>query len=65
MKAEVQCSLKHGTTNAWLISQDGRETWIPKSQISYSRTNPSDDSRVIHIPVWLAEDKGIEYEEVG
>lgn len=65
MKAEIKCILKHGTTNAWLIVQDGRERWLPKSLISYSRKNTINDERVLHIPVWLAEEKDLEYEEVG
>ena len=36
--------------------------WIPISQISYKRKMP-DKTGVIHIPKWLAENKGLDYDE--
>ena len=76
MNAEIRCLFVHGTTHAWLIEADNiyglrMQKWIPKSQISYTRTEPVKPdqpgylNRTIHIPVWLAENNNFEYEEIG
>jgi len=39
--------------------------WVPKSQISYMRRTTSVCGQTVNaeIPVWMAEEKGIDYEE--
>lgn len=46
--------------DAVLFYVDGREEWIPRSQLS-DEYDYIDKSMVI--PKWLAEDRGFDYEE--
>ena len=46
---------------AVLIEQDGDEYWIPVSQIRYSLKIV--DQYKCKIPFWLAEEKGLEFDE--
>lgn len=70
MKAQIQGWFEHATTNAILLKVSGRSTWIPKSQISYKRTEPRGSLHgvkvvTVNVPIWFAEKNGIEYEEVA
>jgi hypothetical protein len=53
------------TPRAWLLheSEDDEEgVWLPKSQVSLSRTNRlSDGKQVVKVsmPAWLADEKGL------
>jgi len=42
------------TDKAWLLSVDGEELWLPKSQCEFD-----EDEMVVDIPDWLAEEKGL------
>jgi hypothetical protein len=63
----------HHTQKAILLNIDGRNHWLPISQIevtyeidgspiNLSKGVPGDETLLIEIPQWLLEDKGIEYE---
>lgn len=39
----------HSTEKAWLLEYDGKEFWVPKSQVEYDR-----EEEVLSIPEWLA-----------
>lgn len=42
------------TEAAWLLSIDGREVWLPKSQCRiYEKT------KVIYVPEWLATERDL------
>lgn len=44
---------------------DGEKHWLPWSQIdSGSDISYDGDSGLVYIPRWIAEEKGIEYEEI-
>lgn len=44
--------LKYETPRAYLLIIDGKEVWLPKSQVAYS-----DDDKKITLPEWLAIEK--------
>lgn len=46
------------TEDAILVSCDGEEVWLPKSQIEYAGER-GDEYVEISLPDWLAEDKGL------
>jgi hypothetical protein len=46
------------TNKAWLLDIQGEEIWIPKSQCDIN-----EDDHTIEIPEWLADKKGLEYDE--
>lgn len=53
------------TEKAILIESKGKRYWIPRSQIDYIRKEkPTQAGRVctLHIPEWLAQEKGLDYE---
>ncbi len=51
------------TANAFLLSIDGSEHWIPKSQIADPDTYERGDENVtISMTDWIAKQKGIEGE---
>lgn len=56
---EIDVDILRETEAALLVSDGGRQVWLPKSQIE----NPDDlspgDSGEIIVPVWLAEEKGL------
>lgn len=63
----VEVQFKYDTESAWLVVElpiKGGEVkhWIPKSCIKYRRQDASKQG-VIKIPKWLAEKKGMNYEE--
>lgn len=56
--------LKRQTSKAGLFVVDGREVWLPWSQIAEESEVAKDgDSGVIYIPRWLAEKNDLEYDE--
>ena len=46
------------TDAAYLLSVDGEEVWIPKSQIAHM----DDSAGELWIPLWLAEKKELDYD---
>lgn len=60
---ELEVSVLRETEKAILVRTDeGKEAWIPKSQILVERTDVSPDPGevgTLAIPQWLAEEKGI------
>ena len=44
----------HPTPASWLLDFGGFEEWLPKSQCEIDET-----SKVIEVPRWLAEKKGL------
>lgn len=51
------------TGMAILIEVQGKEAWIPKSQIDEdSEVKEEGDSGILIIPLWLADDKELDYE---
>lgn len=65
---EVDVRFQHETQDAWLVIElpiEGKliEHWIPKSQIKYRRQD-SNKQGVVQIPKWLADKKGMDYEEI-
>ena len=53
----VRALLKRETEKAILIECGAVEAWLPKSQIAYE---PEGDKIVIRMPLWLAEEKGLD-----
>lgn len=54
----MECTLTNGSRT---------HLWFPLSQILYRRSEPADhlgnSKTIIEIPVYLAEEKGVDYEE--
>ena len=44
----------HETIKAILFDFDGKEVWLPKSEIT------THNGTIVEVPQWLAEDKGLE-----
>lgn len=58
----LEGDILHTTNDAVLFNfgwTDGREVWIPKSQLRYCSTFEIGETAEIEIPLWLAEDKGL------
>lgn len=56
--------LKRQTEKAALCLIDGEEVWLPWSQIDEQSDIETDgDSGDAYIPLWLAEEKGLDYDE--
>jgi hypothetical protein len=49
-------SILQDTGKAFLLSTDAGEVWIPKSQVKYH----DEESSEMTIPLWLAEERGLE-----
>lgn len=49
---ELELPLLHETAYAYLTEYDGKELWLPKSQVTW-------DDGTFTIPEWLAIDKGL------
>lgn len=57
-------TLIHSTEKAGLYrTEDGDDVWIPWSQIDENSVDKDGDSGDIWIPLWLAEEKELEYSE--
>jgi len=60
----IRATLVKETNNAKLIRWNGRDIWMPRSQISsFVKFKPKDDGAIeceATIPSWLAAVKGIE-----
>jgi hypothetical protein len=53
-------TVKHATDKAILAVIDGKQEWIPKSQIAAdSEVQDDGDEGTLIIPEWLAKDKGL------
>ena len=53
--------VRHESARAYLLSltlDDVEGVWLPKSQITHIDT----DANEVWLPLWLAEEKGLEYE---
>ena len=58
---ECQAYCKRATAKALLCDIDGRDYWIPKSQIieAESEVNDQDDEGTLVMTQWIAEQKGL------
>lgn len=75
MLAEITGRFIHATTHAILIEcktiqGDMVQRWIAKSTITYKRIgamtqNEKNPECVVRVPIYIAESKGVDYEEVG
>lgn len=50
---EINAELVHETDLAWLIDDDGKRVWLPKSQCEY------DGKVTFTVPEWMATEKGL------
>lgn len=61
-KVDVFMKIHVETPTAVLVSECGdksKAVWLPKSQVTISRSKDKDDEGTITIPEWLAEEKEI------
>jgi hypothetical protein len=57
---EVDVSLKHQTTHAYLFDCGGKApVWIPKSQVEDYCEDREGNMTSVFIPEWLANEKGL------
>lgn len=54
---EVTVDIKKETPQAFLVTDGDIEAWIPKSQINRLTRVAYNNTTVIEIPEWLAEDR--------
>jgi hypothetical protein len=61
-----EATIKRQTDNAALYEIEGKEVWIPWSQVANYHTSPTKDGETgpIFVKRWLAEEKELEYEEL-
>ena len=59
---EFEVTIEHATDRGILVGYEGREIWLPESQIEYNETElesvmNTGKEITIEVPGWLAEDK--------
>lgn len=60
MDITVTAKLVRETDEAILVTQAGKQIWIPRSQISYLKKQPNKEI-VMSLPEWLAQKKNLKY----
>ena len=54
------CTVKRATEKALLVEYDGREFWLPRSQVSEGEKYEEGDAGVtISVTEWVAKQKGL------